>query len=118
MKIDFPDTTWNTEVSSSNIDSKYKNCTTRLYRVFDINGNKQDSLAVLSYNYSDSLCERKIQVVYESGMIKDIYHRMDGRGFWSYEIVPNLIDKILVFEKNELLYVETTENIESHIVLK
>jgi len=51
-------------------------------------------------------------------MIKDIYQSIYGRGFLSYEIVTNLIDKILVFEKNELLYVETTENIESHIVLK
>lgn len=118
MNKDFPDTIWNTEVSSSNIDSKYKNCTTRLYRVLDSSKNETDSLAVLSYNYSDSLCERKIQIVYNSGMIKEIYHRMDGKGYWSYEIVPNLIDKILVFENDMLLYYETAENIQSHIVLK
>lgn len=118
MGTDFLDTSWNTEVSSSNIDSKYKNCTTRLYKVYDSVGNQNDSFAVLSYNYSDSLCERRIEVVYSSGMIKEIYHRMDGRGFWSYELIPNLIDKILVFENDELLYIETTENIESHIVLK
>ena len=118
MKKDFPDTSWNTEVSSSNIDSKYKNCTTRLYRVFDTEGNQQDSLAVLSYNYSDSLCERKIQIVYNSGMIKEVYHRMDGKGFWSYEIVPNLIDKILVFEGDLLLYYEENKDVQSYIKLK
>lgn len=118
MNKDFPDTIWNTEVSSSNIDSKYKNCTTRLYRVLDSNQNETDSLAVLSYNYSDSLCERKIHIIYNSGMIKEINHRMDGKGYWSYEIVPNLINKILVFENDMLLYYETAENIQSHIVLK
>lgn len=118
MNKEFPDTVWNTEVSSSNLDSKYKNCTTRLYRVFDAEGNQQDSLAVLSYNYSESLCERKIQVVYNSGMIKEVHHRMDGKGFWSYDLVPNLAGKLLVFEDDKLLYFETAENIDSHIVLR
>ena len=43
---------------------------------------------------------------------------MDGKGYWSYEIVPKLIDKMLVFENDMLLYYETAENIQSHIVLK
>lgn len=118
MNKDFSDTTWNTEVSSSNIDSKYKNCTTSLYKVFDSEGNQKDSIAVLSYNYSESICERRIEIVYNSGMIKEIYHRMGGKGFWSYDLVSNLIDKILVFEGEELLYFETAVDIQSHIVLK
>lgn len=118
MKKEFPDTIWNTEVSSSNLDSKYKNCTTRLYRVFDTEGNQKDSLAVLSYNYSESICTRRIEIVYNSGMIKEVYHIMDGKGFWSYDLVPNLIEKILVFEGDELLYFETAENVQSHILLK
>lgn len=118
MNKDFPDTNWNTEVSSSNIDSKYKNCTTRMYRVLDSNKNDTDSLAILSYNYSESICTRRIEMVYNSGMVKEVYHRMEGKGYWAYEIVPKLVDKILVFENDELLYIETAENIESHIVLK
>lgn len=118
MNKDFPDTLWNTEVSPSNIDSKYKNCTTSLYRVFDTEGNQKDSIAVLSYNYSESICTRRIEIVYNSGMIREIYHRMDGKGFWSYDLVPNLINKILVFEGEVLLYFETAENVQSHIVLK
>lgn len=118
MEREFPDTTWNTEVSSSNIDSKYKNCTTRLYRVFDSNQQETDSLAVLSYNYSESVCERKIHIVYNSGMIREVYQKMDGKGYWSYEIVPKEINKILVFENDMLLYYETAENIQSHIVLR
>jgi len=118
MNKDFPDTNWNTEVSSSNIDSKYKNCTTRMYRVFGPNQNDTDSLAILSYNYSESICMRRIEIIYNSGMVKEIYHRMEGKGYWVYEIVPKLIDRIIVFENDELLYTETAENIESHIVLK
>jgi hypothetical protein len=118
MNKDFPDTIWNTEVSSSNIDSKYKNCTTSLYKVFDTEGNQKDSIAILSYNYSESTCERRIEIVYNSGVIKEIYHKVNGKGFWSYDLISNLIEKILVFEGEELLYFETAENIQSHIILK
>ena len=89
-----------------------------MYKVFDSEGNQKDSIAVLSYNYSESICERRIEIVYNSGMIKEIYHRMGGKGFWSYDLVSNLIDKILVFEGEELLYFETAVDIQSHIVLK
>lgn len=118
MDKEFPDTMWNTETSSSNLESKYNNCTTRIYKILNSANENTDNLAILSHNYSDKPCERKIQIVYNSGMIKEIIQALDGRGYWAYEIISNLISKILVFEGDSLLYCEENKDIQSYIKLK
>lgn len=124
MNKEFPDTTWNTEVSSSNLDTKYQNCTTRIYKVYrneDGNNEEKDWVSILTYNYSEKDITRNIEVVLEDGNVEMVKHLVPGKGCWAYSSHPKNISKILVYDVSQspsLLYTEENKNVESYIVLK
>ena len=114
----FPDTEWNTEVSKSNIDLKFKDCTTRLYKVYS-NNIELDLYAILSYNYKDSETQRKIKVFSDSNLIEEGVHNLDSKGNWCYNLIKKEnVTKIVIYENDEELFYETIENVNSFILLK
>lgn len=117
MSTDFPDTTWNTVSSASNMSSKYKGCLTGIYRAYR-NEQEQDFLYLYSCNYVSEPKERKIIIRTESGDTLEKTHTMGGKDVWNLNQIPKETVSISVFENEELLYEEFTKNVKSHIVLK
>jgi hypothetical protein len=113
MKNDFPDTTWNTVVSNSNLPEKYRGCLTEIYKVFGADGN-QKGLCVYSQNYVDDNRLRKIAVFHDSGSYQ-IDHQMSGFDSWFLHGVGDNVWKIDVYENDELLYSHETKNTVSYI---
>ena len=112
MHLDFPDTTWNTIVSDSNIDTKYNGVTTNLYKI-----EGDESKVILSNNYTDRICDRKIEVILNESIIDTFNHKVDYKGSWSYNITSNF-DKIKVYEYGEFIYEELNQNIKNYIIFK
>ena len=114
MLDDFPDTTWNTETSGSNIDPKYGSCVTGIYRVV-----KEDSssakFAVVSYNYGESPVSRRIECFSQGHRLTDFHHTTECLGAWVYNFLPNDADLIKVFDGDLLLFEEQAEEIKSFI---
>jgi hypothetical protein len=112
MNQDFPNTLWNTVTSMSNIDSKFKGCSTKIYKIEGTN-----RFAVFTYNLNDFPVFRKIEVYNQS--IDTITHSVYGLNQWSYNIYDR-IDKIKVFDNttNEFLYEIKNENIWDNLEFK
>lgn len=98
MNQDFPNTNWNTITSVSNIDSKYRGCSTKIYKI-----EGESRFAVLSYNFNNFSVDRKIEVFGDG--VDTIFHHMKGFNYWAYNIYDK-IDKIKVYDKqtDEFLY--------------
>jgi len=113
MSVDFQGTEWNTETTVSNVSSKFKGCSTKLYNI-----SGQNSIMLLSYNYNHFRSERKIVVYYIDGSSETIYHGLENYGYWSFNIFENKIEKISVYDNlnDEFLYDYVNENILDYIV--
>jgi hypothetical protein len=111
---DFPDTTWNTEVTPSNISPKYRGCVTKLYKR-RIKGNQSDGLIVFSYNQLPIEKNRTIVVENNDGTSSSFNHSFTGENQWSFNMIHENIKKISVFENNYFLYEEVNNNIQSYI---
>ena len=109
----FPDTHWNTETSQSNMSSKYKGCSTRLYRCHR-NWTYTGELVIYSQSYSMDRKVRHITIEYGDGQKHTIVHTLDVNGSWMYNIVPDSIRGISVFENDELLYTDSLEETPGH----
>jgi glycosyltransferase involved in cell wall biosynthesis len=118
MITDFGETKWNTVTSESSLNSKYNGCTTEFYKVFDINMNPIDGIAVLSYNYRDSDVNRVIKYNDDNGEELKIEHILYGKNTWSYNLLPNNTKKIEIFEKENLIFAKENKDINSYIVLR
>lgn len=114
MDEDFPDTVWNTETSGSNLDSKYSNCLTGIYKKIN-SENLQIGYCVLSYNYGNESKDRKIICFTESEKIKEFTHSLPCHGAWTYNDLPENCDKIEVWENESLLYHEFKEKAISYL---
>jgi len=112
MNLDFPNTRWNTVTSVSNIDSKFRGCSTKIYK---IEGTTR--FAVFTYNFNNFPVERKIEVFGENTDV--IYHTASGLRHWSYNIFDR-IDKIKVYDNqtNEFLYELENKNIWDNLEFK
>ena len=112
MNTDFQNTLWNTETTVSNVSSKFKGCSTKLYNI-----SGQDSIMLLSYNYNHFRSERKIVVNYIDGSLETIYHGLENYGHWSFNIFENKIEKLLVYDNqnDEFLYEIINQNILDYI---
>lgn len=108
MSEDFKDTTWNTEVSGSNMPAKYKNCTTAIYKTFDSN-NIQTGYVVLSYNYERDKRERRIICSNPDGQKIEFTHVLETIDCWNFHPLPAGFTQIEVWEDGESLYSETTD---------
>jgi glycosyltransferase involved in cell wall biosynthesis len=113
MNTDFQNTLWNTETTVSNVSSKFKGCSTKLY-----NMSGQNSIMLLSYNYNHFRSERKIVVNYIDGSLETVYHGLENYGHWSFNIFENKVEKISVYDTqdDEFLYDFINKNILDYIV--
>jgi len=112
---DFPDTIWNSETTSSNVESKYDGCVTKLYnKRINSSYNVVGTMILFSYNYSSSEKKRVIVVEHEDGSIDNILHKLTEASQWYYSVLTN-VKKISVFESNKFLYEEVNKGIESYI---
>jgi hypothetical protein len=118
MIKDFPDTEWNTETSESNIQNVYNGCTTELYKVLNSSREELDNLAILSYNYRDLEVKRKIVIYKNDGEIEVINHHLITKNSWTYNLCPKNIEKIEIYENDELSFEKINNKIESYIILK
>ena len=113
MNLDFPDTTWNTETSGSNIDEKYNGCISEIYRTYR---NKEFSGNVIySYNYSESVKEREIDIYTKASGNYTINHSCGCRGAWTYTEIPDDIIYIDVYEDGIKLYSQKIEDVKSYL---
>jgi hypothetical protein len=113
MNIDFQNTIWNTETTASNVSSKFRGCSTKLYNI-----SAQNSIMLLSYNYNHFRSERKIVVKYIDGSSETVYHGLENYGHWSFNIFESKIKNISVYDNqnDEFLYDFINENILDYIV--
>ena len=120
MNIDFNDTWWNTETSTSNISEKYESCTTRLYRVILTENNVLNeyskSIGIVSVNYSDTPKNRLIKIYYNDGSFDELHQSTPSRNSWFYTVYDNNISHIEVFEGDRFLYEEKNINVLPSIV--
>ena len=115
MKSDFPDTTWNTVVSVSNLPTKYKGCISGIYRKLDNAGN-HTGYCLYSQNYLDNEVTRKIVVHTPDSEDAVIYHKLVGRDSWWLNDIEGEPAHIDVYEGDLIVYSLTTqENMNSYI---
>lgn len=112
----FPDTKWNTEISTSNIDKKYNGCTTKLYKVYK-DGVEQDYYSVLSFNYKDSKVVRDIKIYSDDNVYKKT-HTIDDKNSWVSSFVDKKTKRIEVYENGKVLYTENSNDLKSYIIIK
>jgi glycosyltransferase involved in cell wall biosynthesis len=110
MFQDFSDTTWNTEVSTCNLEKKYNFCSTKLYVNYkkDENGNfnEQNNYVLLSYNYSDYVRQRKVIIKLDDNTEYTVYQNLGGRDSWAFEYIPKNTKSIEVFENEKIIFTE------------
>lgn len=107
----FDNTIWNTKQTRVYDDKKYKGCVTKFYL---INGNDSE-VVIFSKNVKSTPDYRRILVKFKDGTQKEIIQEFSSYGTWSYTLLPNNIERMLVYDKNELLYEEVFENINNMI---
>ena len=117
MTQDFPDTTWNTVSSSSNLQEKYKGCLTGIYKVFS-HDVQQDYFYLYSTNFIDNSRVRKIIVECQGGKYLAVDHELNGHRSWCYHQIPSDVLKIRVFESDELLFEESLSETKDYIELR
>jgi hypothetical protein len=113
LHTEFSQTTWNTEVSQSNLDPKFRGCLTQLARVRDSQG-----LIVYSKNFSDSAKNRMIKVCLENGNSYDFYHNLPSKGYWSINDIPNETIEIQIYDDGEFLMSQDKNKIKSTYIIK
>lgn len=129
MKNDFPDTEWNKIVSESNMSGKFNGCTTLIFQVHKFppeissilnpwQGEKTDQICILSYNYRDTPIERKIEVVFRDGNTTSLTHNLPVNNAWSYNTFDRNVEKINVYENEQFIYDDKTDEAKSYIVFR
>jgi glycosyltransferase involved in cell wall biosynthesis len=112
MSNDFPDTIWNTIVSDSNSESKYKGITTTIYRKDESNH------VIFTYSYLDKETIRVIEIIKDGSVLHSIEQRVFCNDGWSYNVINSNFDSIKVYENDLFLYEELNQNIENYIIFK
>jgi len=117
QKLDFPDTLWNTEVSDSNLPSKYKGASTRIYQLYHSKGEEADNrndfemqhgrYVIFSYSYRDDSVTRNLKVTYEDVHADEIEFTLPGKKTWHwFSVDRGEIKHIEVFENGERLFLD------------
>jgi hypothetical protein len=117
MKDDFPDTTWNTVTSASNLPEKYKGCLTGIYRVFE-SGEEKDFFYLYSYNYNNSEITRTVQIKCSDTPDWFVNVSLPSKGAWSYNMIPKTSQKITVYENEQIVFEETISEVKSYIEVR
>lgn len=108
---EFDNTFWNTKQTKVYDDKKYKDCITKFYL---IKGNPNE-VVIFSKNIKSDPDYRRIVVKFNDGSEVEIVQEFTCYGVWSYRVLPNNIEKILVYDKNELLYEDYFKNVQNEI---
>jgi hypothetical protein len=104
---EFDSTLWNTKQTRVYDDKKYKECVTKFY----IKRNHPDEVVIYSRNVKSEPDFRRIIVKFNDGEEREIIQEFGEYGTWSYTVLPNNIEKMLVYDRNELLYEEYFKDI-------
>jgi predicted DNA-binding transcriptional regulator YafY len=104
---EFNDTLWNTKQTKVYDDKKYKECVTKFY----LKQNHPNEVVIYSRNVKSEPDFRRIIVKFNDGEEREIIQEFGGYGEWSYMVLPNNIEKMLVYDRNELLYEEHFKDI-------
>lgn len=104
---EFDNTLWNTKATRVYDDKKYKECITKFYLKKD-NPNK---IVIYSKNVKSEPDFRKIVVKFNDNTEMEIIHEFGGYGAWVYNIIPNNVEKMLVYDRDVLLYEEYFKDI-------
>lgn len=107
MSTHFPDTTWNTEISQSNLDQRFRGCTSRIYRVIQDSKELLDRWMVVTYNYNDTRKNRRVEMLSTGKVVGVINHEVESTDSWCWNVVDRHIDAIRVFEGGQQLYLES-----------
>jgi len=111
MNLDFPDTIWNTNASLSNIDPKFDDCWTAIFKI-----NNKSGLFLFTKNLSSSSKSRRI-ITYSQNGVEEINHFLPGFNSWAWNIVNENVYKFEVYEEDRLLYVEECSEIKNYVEL-
>jgi len=98
----FSDTYWNSQSTRVYDDKKYKDCVTRFYLKVGF----PNEIIIYSINKKSTPYFRKIIVIFNDGNKTELIHEFIGHGSYVYNILPNNIEKIIVYDKNEVLLYE------------
>ena len=104
---EFNDTLWNTKQTKVYDDKKYKECVTKFY----LKRNHPNEVVIYSRNVKSEPDFRRIIVKFNDGEEREIIQEFGEYGAWSYTVLPNNIEKMLVYDRNELLYEEHFKDI-------
>ena len=104
---EFDSTLWNTKQTRIYDDKKYKECVTKFYLKRD----SPDEVVIYSKNVKSDPDFRRIIVKFNDGEEREIIQEFGSYGHWSYTVLPNNIEKMLVYDNNELLYEEYFKDI-------
>ena len=109
---EFSDTLWNSKASRVYYDKKYKECVTKFY----LNVKNPDEVIIYSKNVKSTPDFRKIVVKFNDGTEREIIHEFSGYGVWIYNLLPNNIEKMMIYNKDGLfLYEDYFDNIKNEI---
>jgi hypothetical protein len=72
-------------------------------------------VVIYSRNVKSEPDFRRIVVKFNDGSEIEINQEFGGYGAWSYNVQPNNIEKMLVYDKHELLYEEYFKDIKNII---
>jgi hypothetical protein len=103
----FKDTVWNTEISQSNLDQRFKGCTSRIYRLMENDTELLDRWVVITYNYNEAPKKRRIELLTKGRVVDVIEHEVESTDCWCWNMVKRDIDAIRVFEGDQQMYVES-----------
>lgn len=112
MDEDFGFINWNTVTSISNLSSKYDGVVTKLLPIFETFENNEipkNTNVIFSESKIDEIKERTIFYYENQNMIGELRHTLQHEGHWIYNEVPKNVNRIEVFENNNLLYSENLD---------
>jgi hypothetical protein len=104
---EFDSTLWNTKQTRVYDDKKYKECVTKFYLKQD----HPDEIVIYSKNVKSEPDFRRILVKFNDGTEKEIIQEFGSYGAWSYITLPNNVEKMLVYDRDELLFEEYFKDI-------
>jgi glycosyltransferase involved in cell wall biosynthesis len=109
MNYDFGEINWNTVTSISNLSEKYQGAITKIlpmYQKINDREESKDSNIIFSENKKDDIKDRKILYYHDDRLVGELRHTLKHNGHWIYNEVPNYVNKIEVFEDENLLYID------------
>jgi hypothetical protein len=98
---EFDNSVWNTKQTRVYDDKKYQDCVSKFYLIKD----NSNEIVIYSRNVKSDPDFRRIVVKFNNGEEKEIIHKFNGYGMWSFNILPNNVEKMMVYdEKDNFLY--------------